>query len=85
MKFRISDHAKAECERREITLAVLQGVLERPGQVVSEQRGRKAYQSKITFADKVYLVRAIVDENESPAVVITVYRTSKIEKYWSKQ
>ena len=30
------------------------------------------------------MVRAIVDDRIDPAVVITVYRTSKIDKYRSK-
>jgi hypothetical protein len=31
----------------------------------------------------MYLLRVVVDEGEQPPVIITVYRTSKIEKYWS--
>lgn len=84
MNFRISDHAKAECERRQIPLDVLQAVLEQPGQKVPAERQRAAYQSKVQFGEKLYLVHAIVDEKENPAAVITVYRTSKIEKYWSE-
>jgi hypothetical protein len=30
---------------------------------------------------KIYLLRVVVAEDEDPAVVVTVYRTSKIEKY----
>jgi len=32
----------------------------------------------------MYLVRVIVDEGVNPARVVTVYRTTKIEKYWNK-
>jgi hypothetical protein len=28
-------------------------------------------------------VRVVVDEDDEPPAVVTVYRTSKIEKYWS--
>ncbi len=28
------------------------------------------------------LLRAVVDDSADPAVVVTVYRTSKIHKYW---
>ena len=31
-----------------------------------------------------YLTRVVVDVNLGDEVVVTVYRTSKIEKYWSK-
>lgn len=30
----------------------------------------------------MYLVRAIIATDKEPAVLVTVYRTSKIEKYW---
>jgi hypothetical protein len=30
-------------------------------------------------------IRIFVDVNVSPAQVVTVYRASKIDKYWSKQ
>ncbi len=33
---------------------------------------------------KVYLLRAMVNETANPTVVVTVYRTSKIEKYGSQ-
>ena len=83
MKFRISNHAREEMERRRIPLALLESVLDSPQQVILEKGGKKAYQSKVDFGDgKIFLLRAIVDENADPAVVVTVYRTSKIEKYW---
>ena len=40
------------------------------------------YQSKIDINDKEYLVRVMVNEAMKPAKVVTVYRTSKIRKYW---
>jgi len=43
----------------------------------------EAYQSKVTFENgKLYLIRAIVSDEIQPPVVITVYRTSNISKYW---
>jgi len=38
------------------------------------------YQSQVQINDKAYLVRVMV--NEKSAKVVTVYRTSKIGKYW---
>ena len=46
--------------------------------------GRWIHQSRLRFEDgKIYLLRVVVDEDERPPVVVTAYRTSKIEKYWS--
>lgn len=33
--------------------------------------------------EKYYLVRVFVDVDRDPAEIVTVYRTSRIEKYWS--
>jgi len=83
MKFHVSKHANEESERRDITPEILEAVLENPDQIVEEYEGKKAYQSKIdSGSGKIYLVRAIVKEYSDNAVVVTVYRTSKIDKYW---
>ena len=39
----------------------------------------------LTMDGKVYLLRAMVNETANPPVVVTVYRTSKIEKYRRQQ
>jgi hypothetical protein len=33
----------------------------------------------------MFLLRIVVDEDEQPPVIVTAYRTSKIEKYWSAE
>jgi Domain of unknown function (DUF4258) len=85
MKFVLTAHARAELERRQIPEPVLLKVLDTPEQRVPEREGRVAYQSRIDFGrGRMMLVRAIVDERAEPNRVITVYRTSKIEKYWRR-
>ncbi len=70
-------------QRRAIPLTLLETVLQNPQQVVPEHGGKKAYQSQVDFGEgKIFLLRAIVDDKVEPAIVITVYRTSKISKYW---
>jgi len=34
------------------------------------------------MGDQRYLVRVFVDVDRSPPEVVTVYRTSKVERYW---
>jgi hypothetical protein len=83
MSFVLSKHAAEEIKRRDIPLEFLERVLENPEQIVLEKNGAKAYQSKVTFENgKLYLIRAIVSDEIQPSVVITVYRTSNISKYW---
>jgi hypothetical protein len=69
-------------ERRRIPLAIVEAVLASPGQRVPEQGDVVCYQSKVEINHKLYLVRAMVNETTKPAKVVTVYRTSKISKYW---
>jgi hypothetical protein len=33
----------------------------------------------------MYLLRVVVAEAEQPPVIITAYRTTKMEKYWSAE
>jgi len=50
------------------------------------QAGRSLRQSRFRFKDgKMYLLRVVVAEDEQPPVIITVYRTTKIAKYWSAE
>ena len=42
------------------------------------------YQSRVEINQKPYLVRVMVNETAKPAKVVTVYRTSKINKYWKR-
>ncbi len=84
MNFRLSRHAEKELNLRRIPRSLLDSVLRQPQQVLPTRGDKKIYQSQFDFGGgKLFLVRAIVDDNVSPAVVVTVYRTSKIGKYWS--
>lgn len=81
--FTYSRHAQEEMARRGIPQALVDAVLQNPQQVVAEQNGRVAYQSQVDFGTgKLFLLRALVVDTVDPAVVVTVYRTSKISKYW---
>ena len=71
-------------ERRGISESVVARVLGAPEQHLRMRPGREIFQSRIRFADGTYLVRVIVDVSSATAEVVTVYRTSKIEKYWEK-
>jgi mRNA-degrading endonuclease RelE of RelBE toxin-antitoxin system len=82
MEYRFSRHSQTEMERRKISVDLVESVLDNPQQVISEKEGRKAYQSKIDVGGKFFLLRVIVVDDVEPAVVITVYKTSKIDKYW---
>jgi hypothetical protein len=82
--YNITEHAYFEMQRRGISEQIVRKVLEQPGQVQEARPGRRIYQSKIQFGEEAetYLVRVFIDTDRDPFEVVTVYRTSKIEKYW---
>jgi hypothetical protein len=82
MSIELSTHAKEECQRRNISMVLLEEILKNPQQKLTSYGHRHIYQSKVMIEGKAYLIRAIIDEQVDPMRVITVYRTSKIEKYW---
>ena len=88
MEFRLSRHAEWEITRRGIPLALVQAAVKHPEQRLLDESGmdRWIYQSRLRFEDgKMYLLRVVVAEGEEPPVIVTAYRTSKIEKYWSAE
>jgi hypothetical protein len=80
--FRISLHARNEALRRGIPVEVLESVASNPQQVVPAWGGRVVHQSRMMSQDKECLIRVVVAEKNEERVVVTVYRTSKIDKYW---
>ena len=69
-------------ERRSIPVALVDSILANPEQVHFESEGLKAYPSRRDFGGTMFLIRVIVDDETDPGTVVTVYRTSKISKYW---
>lgn len=86
MNYRFTRHALEEMERRGIDHAIAEEVLAHPQQTVPGYQGRIVHQSIVEFpTGKEYLVRVIVDPTADPKSVITLYRTSNIEKYWRQE
>lgn len=82
MLYRISRHAQQQMETRGISSALVDGVMQSPGQIVGEQGGKKCYQSLYDRSGSQFLLRLIVADDVAPAVIVTVYHTSRIDKYW---
>lgn len=82
--YRITDHARDEMVRRQITEDDVAKVLAAPEQTETVREDREVYQSRIQSGEplKTYLLRVFVDIAHTPAEVVTVYRTSKVAKYW---
>jgi hypothetical protein len=81
----ITAHAAFEMQRRGIDEAELRDTLTAPEQRFTVRLGRDVLQARITVAGTTYLLRAFVDVDRQPAEVVTVYRTTKIERYWRNE
>ena len=59
-------------------------VAEEPHQVVPARNGLECRQSKFfdPVIGKEYLLRVIINPHETPNLVVTAYKTSKLKKYW---
>lgn len=76
-------HLKSQAKEREINADLIKETLVNPEQIVPDKKGLKVAQKK--YADKngkEFLIRIIFREEKDLRVGVTVYRTSKIKKYW---
>ncbi len=80
----IIDHARESLEERNIEISELMDCLESPDQKIAGHMGRLIYQRKLPLNGKRMLLRVVVEENDDSIVVVTVYKTSKFNKYWRK-
>lgn len=82
----LSKHAREQAVRRELSEEMVLAVAQAPEQRLAVRRGREVRQSRVAIpaGGTTYLVRVVVDAGPTEETVVTVYRTSKIERYWSK-
>ena len=85
--YRLTDHARLEMTRRQISPAEVASVLAAPEHTECMREGRTVYHSRIELGEpgKTYLLRAVVDIDRQPPEVVTVYRSSKVQKYWRSE
>ena len=83
-RYTLTEQARFEMSRRGITESDVAHVMVAPEQQEAVRPNRWVYQSRIDVGDspKTYLLRVVVDLDRDPHEVVTVYRTSKVHKYW---
>ena len=84
-KIEIIPLAKKKLERRGIPREWIEETIKFPEQIVDGYGGRKVAQKKYVIEDKEYLLRVVYEEEEELNVVVTVYRTSQVERYWKEE
>lgn len=78
----IRPHAQKQIKERKIPEDLVKKVLLHPGQIIDSFGGRKIAQDIVEHKGERFLIRIVYEEMEKEFKVITVYLTTKIEKYW---
>ena len=84
MRIIYSRHAEEQVKEREISKQLINNILQKPQQVLAAKKGRKIAQSIVKLEGIEFLIRIIYVEKYDFYEVITVYKTTKIVKYWSE-
>lgn len=78
MDFIFSKHALEQMELRGISRSIVEEILKNPEQIKIEE-DNKVYQAVVEKSR--FLIRIFVNDKKTPKTIITVYKTSKINKY----
>ncbi len=81
---RIPPHAMQSLDARDIALEEVERAIRAPEAVVSGHDQRQVYMRR--YHDKLLgqemLLRVVVEETAELVFVVTVYKTSRIDRYW---
>ena len=85
MKYKITKHAQINADERRISVKDIVDCLKFPEQKVPSRKNRTIYQKIKKWNGEKKLLRLIVSKKQKECLkIVTVYVTSKIEKYWEK-
>jgi len=86
MKIVFCEHALFEIEFRRIKKENVEHLIKHPMQKIPSKKNRIIIQGRYydDKENKEMLLRIIGEESENAFHVITIYKTSKIEKYWKE-
>lgn len=73
IEYRLTDHAKDQMARRQISESDVKRVLLAPEQTEPVCEGREIYQSRVELGEppKTYLLRVFVDVDRKPPEIVT--------------
>lgn len=84
MKFEFSKHALDQMIRRSILEEQVKSIIEQLDTITIQDSEIKIYSKLMVENSKSYLYRVFLNNSKSPALIITVYKTSKTDKYANK-
>ena len=81
MTVEFSNHALRQMEERSIAKEIILSVIQQPDHKVKQDQSTTIFTKLIDEAEKRYLYRVFVNTAKKPQLIITAYKTSKIDKY----
>lgn len=81
-KIEFTKYAELQIQERKITHKEVLETIKLSEQTLHSKKGRKIAQKKLKRSGNEGLLRVIFEEKNNVKTVVTVYWTSKIEKYW---
>jgi hypothetical protein len=70
---------------RGISKPLVESILKEPEQRIEQDQFTVFQSIKTDENNEIFLIRVFVNERKTPNVVITVYKTSKIQKYYESK
>jgi len=81
IKFKHLKHAIEQIDHWNLDINLINETLEHPDKIIIDDTGLSVYQKLDMINQKPYLYRVFVNTKKNPPLIVTVYRTSKTEKY----
>ena len=81
MDLEFSMHSLRQMEARSLSREVILSVINLADQIIIQDSITTIYSKLIIESENLYLYRVFVNVFKKPNLVITAYKTSKIEKY----
>ena len=84
MIYEFSQHALEQMIRRDIDAKLVQYVIEKSDNIIDQDDTIKIYSKLVIENSKTYLYRVFINCLKNPALIVTVYKTSKTDKNVNK-
>lgn len=79
-------HAVERMLERELDSSLVLDIAENPQQLLEEEEVKIAQRRYFDGeARKEYLIRVFFKEQEGEKIIVSAYRTSKVQKYWKEE
>jgi len=87
MDLTFSKHSQEQMSRRGISHETVLAVVSRPDQIIVDEDDTSMVicQSLIKENEHLFLLRVFVNKNKQPNVIVTLYKTTKISKYYESK